>query len=90
MTTAFLDFVHHPVFQKSEITTFQELDLFPPSSEGGDLLEVRLRTTYFQAVDKFFPQKDGMAKGSSLSPIVSNIYMEHFEKLALNSAQDKP
>jgi hypothetical protein len=26
---------------------------------------------------------------SSLSPIVSNIYMEHFEQLAVDSAQDK-
>jgi hypothetical protein len=28
--------------------------------------------------------------GSSLSPIISNIYVEHFEKLALDSAQRKP
>jgi hypothetical protein len=40
--------------------------------------------------DKLFQQKDGMAMESSLSPIVSNIYMEHFEKLALDSAQHKP
>jgi hypothetical protein len=50
-----------------------------------ELLEVCLRTTYFQVDDKFFQQKDGMAIGSSLSPIVSNIYMEHFEKLAVGS-----
>jgi hypothetical protein len=49
-----------------------------------------LRTTYFQADDRFYQQKDGMAMGSSLSPIVSNIYMEHFEKLALDSEQQKP
>jgi hypothetical protein len=28
--------------------------------------------------------------GSSLSPIISNIFMEHFEKLGLDSAQQKP
>jgi hypothetical protein len=50
-----------------------------------ELLEVCLRTTYFQVDDRFFQQKDGMAMGSSLSPIVSNIYMEHFEKLAVGS-----
>jgi hypothetical protein len=40
--------------------------------------------------DKFFQQKDGMAMGSSLSPISSNIYMEHSEKVALDSTQHKP
>jgi hypothetical protein len=54
-----------------------------------ELLEVCLRTTYFQVNHKFFQQKDGMAIESSLSPIVSNIFMEHFEKLALDSAQYK-
>jgi hypothetical protein len=55
-----------------------------------DLLEVCLRTTYFQMDDKFFQQKDGMAMGNSESPIISNIHMEHFEKLALDLAQHKP
>jgi hypothetical protein len=31
-----------------------------------------------------------MAMGTSLSPIVRNIYMEHFEKVALDSAEHKP
>jgi hypothetical protein len=31
----FLDFVHRPVFQKIENTTFRKLDLFPSSGEGG-------------------------------------------------------
>jgi hypothetical protein len=48
-----------------------------------DLLEVCLRTTCFQVDDKFFQQ-------ISLSPIVSNIYKEYFEKLALNLARYKP
>ncbi|PNF14821.1 hypothetical protein B7P43_G06341, partial [Cryptotermes secundus] len=55
-----------------------------------ELLDVCLRTTYFQMDDGFYQQKDGMAMGSSLSPVVSNIYMEHFEQLAIDSAQDKP
>jgi hypothetical protein len=54
-----------------------------------ELLEVCPRTTYFQVDDKFFQQKDGMAMGSSWSLIVSNICVEHFEKLALDSAQHK-
>jgi hypothetical protein len=55
-----------------------------------ELIEVCLRTTYFQADDKFFQQKDGMAMGSCLSPIIRNIFMEHFEKFALDSSQYKP
>jgi hypothetical protein len=39
--------------------------------------------------EKFFRQREAMAVGSSLSPIVSNIYMEHFEKMVLGSAQHK-
>jgi hypothetical protein len=31
-----------------------------------------------------------MAMGSSLSPVVSNIFMEHFEKLALETGDLKP
>jgi hypothetical protein len=53
-------------------------------------LGICLRTTYFQVDDKFFQQKDGMAMGNSLSLIVSNIFMEHFKKLALDSAPYKP
>jgi hypothetical protein len=54
------------------------------------LLEVCLRTAYFQVDDKFFQQKDGMAMRSSLLPTVSNIFMEHFEKLALDPAAHEP
>jgi hypothetical protein len=55
-----------------------------------ELLEICLRTTYFQVDNKFFQHEDGMAVVSSLSHIVSSVFMEHFEKLALDLAQYKP
>jgi hypothetical protein len=55
-----------------------------------ELLEVCVRTTYFQVEDRFHQQKSGMAMRSSLSPIISSIFMEHFEQLALDSAPHKP
>jgi hypothetical protein len=55
-----------------------------------ELLEVCMKTTYFQFEDKFYQQKDGMVMGSSLSLVFSNIFMEHFEKLALETAVFKP
>jgi hypothetical protein len=48
-----------------------------------ELLEVCLGANFFfQADDKFFQQKYGMT-------MRINIYMEHFEKLTLDSTQYK-
>jgi hypothetical protein len=55
-----------------------------------ELLEVCLRTAYFQVDDKYFQQKYDVTMGSCLSPIVCNMYVEHFEKLAHDSAQHNP
>jgi hypothetical protein len=55
-----------------------------------EILEVCMRTTYFQVDDKFYEQKEGMAMGSPLSPVISNIFVETFEQWALTTAQQKP
>jgi hypothetical protein len=55
-----------------------------------ELLDVCLTMTYFQYDDNFYQQKEGMAMGNSLSPVVSNIFMEYFEKIALDTADHKP
>jgi hypothetical protein len=55
-----------------------------------ELLEVCLKTTYFQVHQKFFQQKDGMEMGNSLSSIVCELYMNHFEELALDSSPNRP
>jgi hypothetical protein len=34
--TGFLIFVHHPVFEELDNTTFRKLDLFPSSGERGE------------------------------------------------------
>ena len=47
-----------------------------------EILEVCLKTIYFQADDSRFLQKEGTTMGSCPSLVVSNIFMEHFEKLA--------
>ena len=47
-------------------------------------------STYFMWNNRFCQQKEGAAMGNPLSPVVANIYMEHFEALAIESARLKP
>jgi hypothetical protein len=68
---------------------------FPESSplqveDVMELLDICLTTTYFQFVDKFYQQKEGVSMGNSLSPLVSNIFMEKVEEIALHTADHKP
>ena len=50
------------------------------------LLEFCLKNTYFSFQGQFFEQVEGAAMGSPHSPIVANLYMEHFEQKALSSS----
>ena len=49
------------------------------------LLEFCLKNTYFSFQGQFFEQVEGVAMGSPVSPIIANLYMEHFEQKALSS-----
>ena len=55
-----------------------------------ELLGLCLNTTYFVHNNKFYQQTHGAAMGSPVSPIVCNLYMENFEKIALSSAPSPP
>ena len=51
-----------------------------------ELLGLCLHNTYFSFQNKFYEQVECAAMGSLVSPIVTNLYMEHFEREALQSA----
>ena len=57
-----------------------------PTPQLIELIELCLRSTYFQFQDRFFEQTDGAAMGSPLSPVIANLYMEHLEENALQTA----
>ena len=51
-----------------------------------ELLGFCLHNMYFSYKNKYYEQVQGAAMGSPVSPIVANLYMEHFEGEALRSA----
>ena len=61
-----------------------------PTPQLIELIELCVRSTYFQFQDKFFEQTDGAAMGSPLSPVLANLYMEHLEENALRTAPLPP
>ena len=54
------------------------------------LLEFGLNSTSFGFQGQYYQQIEGAAMGSPLSPIVANIFMENFEKEALETAPHPP
>ena len=44
-----------------------------------------LYNTYFSFQSKFYEQVEGTTMGSPVSPVIANLYMEHFEGEALRS-----
>jgi hypothetical protein len=73
--TIILGYIHHQTFQKYKYN---------------GVLDVYVTTTYFLVEDRFYQQKKGMAMGSSLSLVVSNIFVEYFDNFNLDSTQYKP
>ena len=57
----------------------------PKTQQFTDLLSVCLKTTYFINDGTFYPQCEGAATGLPVSPIIANLFMEHFEDMALSS-----
>jgi hypothetical protein len=55
-----------------------------------ELLTVCVENSYFQVNDKFYQQSSGLPMGGVLSPLLSNIYMDFFEQLALSSFDKTP
>ncbi|XP_011859451.1 PREDICTED: uncharacterized protein LOC105556945 [Vollenhovia emeryi] len=49
-----------------------------------------LNSTYFRFEGEFYEQTTGAAMGSPISPIIANIFMEHFENEILKKAPLKP
>ena len=54
------------------------------------LVRICLKSTFFSFKGVLYEQIEGVAMGSPLSPVVANLYMEAFEKSAIESFPLKP
>ena len=54
------------------------------------LLEFCLKNTYFLFQGKYYEHVPGTAMGSSISPLIANLFMEEFEVKALSTATQPP
>ena len=61
-----------------------------PAPQLVELVELCVRSSYFQFQDSFYEQVDGTAMGSPLSPVIANLYMESLEGTAIRSAALQP
>ena len=61
-----------------------------PVPQQVELIELCLRSTYFQFQNEFFEQINGTPMGPPLSLIIANLFMENLEELAMHSAPLKP
>ena len=55
-----------------------------------NLIKFCMKTTYFGFKDGIYQQLDGAPMGSPLSPIIADLYMEHFEQEAIRTSEYKP
>ncbi|CAH1267006.1 Hypp3654 [Branchiostoma lanceolatum] len=69
--------------------TWKDRTLLTPE-EFGELLLLVVSTTYFQYNGAIYEQTYGMAMGSPLSPVLANLFMEEFERKALDTAPHRP
>jgi hypothetical protein len=71
----------------TKITISESLTLISKlvDSETLNLIEIFLSSTFFTFKGVFYEQTEGTTMGSSLSPVVANIFMENFEYLALKN-----
>ena len=71
-----------------DTTLKDRTDMSPDSIT--QLLSLCLKGTYFVFQGQYYEQLEGAAMGSPVSPIIANLYMEHFETNALASAPSPP
>ena len=51
-----------------------------------NLAKLCLKSTSFQFENRFYRHRRGAAMGSPLSPIIANLFMEHFKNIAMQSS----
>ena len=69
--------------------TLEERTLLRPLTIT-NLIRFCMRSTHFGFAENFYKQVEGAPMGSPLSPIIADLYMEHFEQEAITLSEHKP
>ena len=77
--------IHHWAFSCQKVPTLKDRTVLPVK-DIILLLGFCLKNMYFSFQEEFYEQVQGVVMGSSVSPIVANLYMEYFEQKALSTA----
>ncbi|XP_003724886.1 uncharacterized protein LOC100889582 [Strongylocentrotus purpuratus] len=88
-------FTNVPVTESCRIVSKVHDDTLPDRTpltpdEIHDLMYFCLNSTSFKWRDNYYQQLQGAAMGSPLSPVIANIFMEHFETTALQTLSQRP
>ena len=60
------------------------------SNQVVELLQLYLNSSYFVARGQYYQQCEGCTMGGSASPVIANLFMEHFETNTLENSTIKP
>ena len=85
-------FTRIPTDETLTVTTDPSLEERPCISIDNlsEMLTFCVETTYFGMGSDIYRPEEGLAMGSSLLPVLANVYMEYFQEMTVGSASLKP
>ncbi|XP_071440799.1 uncharacterized protein [Hetaerina americana] len=75
---------------QDSVDTVKELTSAGFPEDFPEMVEYCLRNSYFLWNEDFYEQREGATMGSPLSTVIANLYMEKFEKSAIETYSKKP
>jgi hypothetical protein len=82
-------FTNIPIDKVMELIKENRMNKFQYKDQMVEMIKTCMEQNYFRFNNKFYIQKKGLPMGSSLSPIMAEIYMNELENNVMNSSMYK-